>query len=59
MTSGIFGEKQETAREHHHHLYDDETIENMKQYFKVEHDYDALLKYIRRNRIPHDSLAEP
>jgi hypothetical protein len=60
MTSGIFGEKQETARKHHHHhLYDDETIENMKQYFKVEHDYDALLKYIRRNRILHDSLAEP
>jgi hypothetical protein len=72
MTSGIFGEKQETARKHHHlarkhhhlarkhhHLYDDETIENMKQYFKVEHEYDALLKYIRGNRILHDSLAEP
>jgi hypothetical protein len=58
MTSGIFGEKQETARKHHY-LYDDETIENMKQYFKVEHDYDALLKYIRGNRILHDSLAEP
>jgi hypothetical protein len=58
MTSGIFGEKQEIARKHHY-LYDDETIENMKQYFKVEHDYDALLKYIRGNRILHDSLAEP
>jgi hypothetical protein len=57
MTLGIFREKQETARKHHH-LYDDETIENMKQYFKVEHDYDALLKYIRGNRILHDSLAE-
>jgi hypothetical protein len=58
MTSRIFGEKQETARKHYH-LYDDKTIENMRQYFKVEHDYDALLKYIRRNRILHDSLAEP
>jgi hypothetical protein len=57
MTSGIFGEKQETARKYYH-LYDDKTIENMRQYFKVEHDYGALLKYIRRNRILHDSLAE-
>jgi hypothetical protein len=58
MTSGIFGEKHETARKSYH-LYDDKTIENMRQYFKVEHDYDVLLKYIRRNRILHDSLAEP
>ena len=57
MTSGIFGEKQETARKHYH-LYDDKTIENMGQYFKVEHDYDALLKYIRRNGIIHDRHAE-
>jgi hypothetical protein len=58
MTSEILGEKQETDRKRHH-LYDDETIENMKQYFKVEHDYDALLKYIRGNRILHEGIAEP
>jgi hypothetical protein len=58
MTSSIFERKQEIRR-NDHHLYDDETIENMKQYFKVEHDYDALLKYIRGNRILHDGLAEP
>ncbi|HWS19975.1 MAG TPA: hypothetical protein VN239_04755 [Nitrososphaera sp.] len=58
MTSEIFREKQKIDRKHHrHHLYDDETIENMKQYFKVEHDSDALLKYIRGNRIRHDVLA--
>jgi hypothetical protein len=64
MTSEIFREKQKINRKHHHHhhhhhhhLYDDETIENMKQYFKVEHDSDALLKYIRGNRINHDVLA--
>ncbi len=50
--------KQENSRDPHHHLYDDETIENMKQYFKVEHDSDALLRYIRGNRICHDSMAE-
>jgi hypothetical protein len=57
MTSEIFREKQKIDRKQHHHLYDDETIENMKQYFKVEHDSDALLKYIRGNRISHDVLA--
>ena len=57
MTSEIFREKQKINRKQHHHLYDDETIENMKQYFKVEHDSDALLKYIRGNRINHDVLA--
>lgn len=57
MTSEIFREKQKINRKHHHHLYDDKTIENMKQYFKVEHDSDALLKYIKGNRISHDVLA--
>ncbi len=57
MTSEIFREKQKIDRKQHRHLYDDETIENMKQYFKVEHDSDALLKYIRGNRISHDVLA--
>jgi hypothetical protein len=57
MTSEIFGEKQEINRKHHHHMYDDKTIESMKQYFKVEHDSDALLKYIKGNRINHDVPA--
>jgi hypothetical protein len=58
MTSEIFREKQKINRKHHHHLYDDKTIESMKQYFKVEHDSDALLKYIKDNRISHhDVLA--
>jgi hypothetical protein len=60
MASEIFREKQEINRKHHHDMYDDKTIENMKQYFKVEHDSDALLKYIKGNRISHhDVLAQP
>lgn len=55
MTSEIFREKQEINK-NKRHVYDDKTIENMKQYFKVEHDSDALLKYIRVNRINHDVL---
>ena len=57
MTSEIFGKRQKINKKHHH-AYDDKTIENMKQYFKVEHDSDALLRYIRGNRIiTHDILA--
>jgi hypothetical protein len=56
MASEIFREKQEINRKPHH-VYDDKTIETMKQYFKVEHDSDALLKYIRGNRISHDVIA--
>lgn len=48
-----FREKQEN-RKSHHHAYDDGTIENMKQYFRVEDDHDALMKYIRGNRITHE-----
>jgi hypothetical protein len=58
MTSETFREKQEINRKHHH-VYDDKTIESMKQYFKVEDDSDALLKYIKGNRISHDVLAKP
>jgi hypothetical protein len=58
MTSETFREKQEIYRKHHH-VYDDKTIESMKQYFKVEDDSDALLKYIKGNRISHDVLAKP
>ena len=56
MTSEIFREKQEINRKHHH-VYDDETFESMKQYFKVEDDSDALLKYIKGNRVSHDVVA--
>ena len=56
MTSEISRDKQETNRKHYH-VYDDKTIENMKQYFKIEHDSDALLKYIKGNRVSHDVLV--
>jgi hypothetical protein len=54
MSSKVFREKKEFGR--NHPLYDDKTIENMKQYFKIEHEHDVLLKYIRQNRIIHDGL---
>jgi hypothetical protein len=50
-------EKQEMRRKSHQHL-DDESIETMKQYFKVEDSHDALIDYIKKNRIAHDILTE-
>jgi hypothetical protein len=32
--------------ENHYDLYDDETLERMKHYFK-QHDHDELLRYIK------------
>jgi hypothetical protein len=49
----IFKENQDRSR--YNRLLDDETIETMKQYFKVEDGH--LLDYIK-NRIPHDALIE-
>ena len=54
----IFREEQKARDRSYHHLYDDGTIETMKQYFKVEDNHDALMSYINENRIRHDSLAE-
>jgi hypothetical protein len=38
-------------------MYYDNTIESMKKYLMVQHDSDALLKYIKGNRINHDVPA--
>jgi hypothetical protein len=54
----IFKEKKEAHNSNYHHLYDDGTIDTMKQYFKVEDDHDALMSYIKENRIRHDALDE-
>jgi hypothetical protein len=51
--SEIFREKQ-VGDKNYHHLYDDNVMENMKHYFKVEDDHDALLNYIKKNRVAHD-----
>jgi hypothetical protein len=45
---------QETKKQYYH-FFDDETIGKMAQYFKVEQEpehYDALLRYLKRRRVP-------
>ena len=33
------------------HLYDDEKLESMLRYFKIEDDYESLVKYIKNQGI--------
>ena len=45
-----------------HDIFDDETLENMKRYYKIE-SHDELLQYIKNNRLikgdnEHDSEHE-
>jgi hypothetical protein len=41
---------------HNHHSYDDQTIENMVRYYKVEENFDTLLKYIKNRGLQEDVL---
>jgi hypothetical protein len=36
------------------HLYDDEKLESMIRYFKIEDDYESLIKYIKNQGIIDD-----
>ena len=35
----------------YNHIYDDGTIENMVRYYKLEDNFDSLLRYIKRHRL--------
>jgi len=35
----------------YNHIYDDETIENMVRYYKIEDNINSLLRYIKRHRL--------
>ena len=39
-----------------YHIYDDETMENMVRYYKVEENFDSLLKYIKNRSINEDAV---
>ena len=56
MTSEIFGEKQEININKKNNYYEN-TIQSINNYLIFEHDSDALLKYIKGNRINHDVPA--
>ncbi|HXV46393.1 MAG TPA: hypothetical protein VD736_06945 [Nitrososphaera sp.] len=53
---GIAQGSYDKSRRHNHHIYDDQTIENMVRYYKVEENFDTLLKYIKSRRLPEDVM---
>ena len=46
----------EKIKKHNHHIYDDKTIENMIRYYKVEENFDTLLRYIKSRSLREDVL---
>jgi hypothetical protein len=48
--------RSEKAKKHNHHIYDDQTIENMLRYYKVEENFDTLLRYIKNRGLQEDVL---
>jgi len=46
----------EKVKKYNHHIYDDETIENMVRYYRVEENFDTLLKYIKSRSLQDDIL---
>jgi hypothetical protein len=46
----------EKEKRHHYHIYDDQTIENMVRYYKVEENFDILLRYIKSRGLKEDVL---
>jgi hypothetical protein len=48
--------RSEKTKKHSHHIYDDQTIENMIRYYKVEENFDTLLRYIKSRGLQEDVL---
>lgn len=48
--------RSEKAKKHNHHMYDDQSIENMIRYYKVEENFDTLLRYIKSRSLQEDVL---
>jgi hypothetical protein len=53
--AGVIAEaRYEKPRKLNHHIYDDVTIENMVRYYKVEENFDTLLRYIKSRSLYED-----
>ena len=44
------------SKKYNHHIYDDQTIENMVRYYKIEENFDTLLRYIKGQSL-HEDVA--
>jgi hypothetical protein len=48
--------RSEKTKKQNHHTHDDQTIENMIRYCKVEENFDTLLRYIKSRGLQEDVL---
>lgn len=46
----------EKVKKNRYHIYDDQTIENMLRYYKIEENFDTLLRYIKSRGVREDVL---
>ena len=42
----------EDTKKSYYHTFDDEDIEKMKKYFKVEENHGELLRYLKTKKVP-------
>lgn len=42
---------QETKKSYYH-AFDDDSVDKMKKYFKVEEDHDEFLRYLKQRKVP-------
>lgn len=42
---------QETKKSYYH-AFDDDSVDKMKKYFKVEEDHDEFLRYLKHRKVP-------
>jgi len=54
--AGLAQTRTEKPKKENHHIYDDKTIENMVRYYKVEENFDILLRYIKSRGLQEDVL---
>ena len=62
MTSETAGSHTETydadshdqeTKKSYYHTFDDESVDKMKKYFKVEEEHDAFLRYLKNRKVPN------
>lgn len=61
MTSESTGSKTETfdadnhdqeTKKSYYHAFDDDSVDKMKRYFKVEEDHDLFMRYLKNRKVP-------
>jgi hypothetical protein len=40
------------TKKSYYHTFDDDSVDRMKKYFKVENNHDVLLKYLKDRKVP-------